>query len=119
MESLDLCARKVIMSAFLYYSLDHPLLSDAEYDRLCKRCVTEWDKLSSLRQFQLGSPEELATTGYHIKISYYGVYGALDWAKIDGRVDFREKPRTKRIGKDRVRWWGVSDFQWAGGDTDG
>lgn len=120
MERLDLCARKVIMSAMLYYSLDHPILSDAEYDKLCSRCIAEWDSLSPLRQFQLGSPEELATTGFHIKITYYGVYGALSWAKIDGRVDFRVSPKTKRIGKERVRWWNVGDFQWAAGEsTDG
>lgn len=113
-DSLDLCARKVIMSAMLYYSLDAPKVSDQEFDAMCKRCIKEWDQLSPLRQFQLGSPEELATTGYHIKITYYGVYGALSWAGIEGRVLFNQQPQTKRIkGQGRVRYWGVGDFTWS------
>lgn len=115
MDSLDLCARKVIMSAFLYYSLDAPKLSDAEFDALCKRCIEEWDQLSPLRQFQLGSKEDLATTGYHIKITYAGVYGALDWVGVKGRVEFHVPPKKKNVkGCGRVRWWNVGDFKWAG-----
>lgn len=122
-ESLDLCARKVIMSAMLYYSLDAPVLSDQEFDAMCKRCIDNWEDLSPLRQFQLGSPEELATTAYQVKITHAGVHGALDWAGYKNRkVLFHQKPKKKRLerGGKQLRYWSVGDFQWGKGeDLDG
>lgn len=111
MNSLDLTARKVIMSAFLYYSLDAPKLSDQEFDRMCKRCIDNWDKLDPLRKLQLGSKEDLATTGYHIRITQFGVSAAMRWAGIEQHVWWNKDPKYSR--KHRVLHWSVGDFRYA------
>lgn len=78
-ESLDLIARKVLMTSFLYYSLDELLVSDEQYDKWCKRLSKRWYKLDRIRQWQLGSPEEIRTTGYHVKVTHSTIGGALAW----------------------------------------
>lgn len=70
------------MSAVLYYGLDTPALSDAEFDAGCLRLIAEWDTLQPIRKWQLGTPELLHTTGYHIKATVASVAGAVAWAGI-------------------------------------
>lgn len=106
---LDAAARRVTMSALLYYSLDAPILTDADFDKLCKRCIEEWDDLSPLRKWQLGSREDLATTGYHIKITQAGVSGAISWGKLSPIV-FTKPARWSK--KHLVSWWNCGDFAW-------
>jgi hypothetical protein len=42
-------------------------MADSAFDALCGAVAREWDSLSPIKQWQLGSPEELRTSGYHIK----------------------------------------------------
>lgn len=77
--NLDHKARLVIMSAYLYYKHAMPVLSDSEYDNLTKDLVDFFDFLDPIRKFQFESPEALASTGYHIKITKAGYNGARSW----------------------------------------
>jgi hypothetical protein len=73
MASVDRLARTVIMAAYAYYVLDEPFCSDAAYDKAVDKVCRRWDELHPDRKWAFGSPEELRTTGYHIKFSYYAV----------------------------------------------
>lgn len=85
----DLAARKVIVNAYLYYVLDAPLLSDAEYDRLSELAAAGWSELHPDRQWALGAPEEVRATGHHIKFSSAAVSAARRAYSIHQR---REPP---------------------------
>jgi len=71
------------MSAFLYYDCAAPVLSDAEYDSLSLDVIMGWDRISPTLQFCLGSPDEIAATGYGVKITRRLHYAALAWAETE------------------------------------
>lgn len=77
--NLDHKARLVIMSAYLYYRHDSPILSDSEYDSHISDIVDFFDFLDPIRQFQFESPDALNATGYHIKITRAALHGAHSW----------------------------------------
>ena len=97
--SMDLKARKIIMASWLYYERNISLISDAEFDSLCKVVAGELEWLDAMgeceidpvRCIQLGSAEELRTSGYHIRVTQLSVSGACAWYKSKRR---RSKPIT-------------------------
>lgn len=91
------------MSAMLYYGLDDPMVSDREFDDGCKRLCREWADLTPHRQWQLGSPEELATSGYHIKVTERECYGAIAWLNPKYQV-IRLGEWRKRKRKEQHTW---------------
>lgn len=72
-------ARLVLMSCYLYYWCDAPVLDDARYDRIVKFLVGRWDKLKPLRKYQLGGVDEIAATGHHVLVSRAIEGGARAW----------------------------------------
>lgn len=72
----DLAARKVIVQSYLYYVLDAPTMSDGEFDKLSVYVSQHWDELDPVRQWQLGSPEAIYSSGAHIKFTVYSVAAA-------------------------------------------
>lgn len=76
---IELMARKIIMSAYLYYYADENILPDVEYDSLSRIVAMNWDQLIPLRQFQLGDPDALKASGYHIIQNYASEGGARSW----------------------------------------
>ena len=114
---LDLAARRVIMSAMLYYGLGKPILSDGEFDELCGRLVTEWNDLSEQRKLCLGSPEELLAGGYHIKITTIAEDGAISWLESAGLYDPDSSERPVYTSEPRYlegigRWRNAGDYTW-------
>lgn len=79
----DYLARKVIIHSYLYYVLDRPIISDAEYDRLCAIVAKRWSELHPDRQWALGSPELIRSTGHHVKFSSAAVGAALNYHKYN------------------------------------
>lgn len=75
----DLAARRVLMSALLYYECSTNVLSDAEYDELSRLVADRWSDLTPFRQWQLGSPEEIRASGHHVKITVLVEHGARSW----------------------------------------
>jgi hypothetical protein len=73
----DLAARRVIIAAYLYYRHDSPIVSDDVFDKTCNYVANNWGLLEPIRQFQLGSEEEIRTTGYHILITQQGEEAAF------------------------------------------
>lgn len=80
--SPDLAARRVLMSAYLYYVLDNPVLPDNEYDALANWVAERWHRVAPIRQWQCGSKEQIAATGHHVKVTWATVDAAHRWAGI-------------------------------------
>lgn len=111
--SLDLIARKVIMSAVLYYGLGKPIVSDAEFDGWCKKLAKNWDKLDRYQQWQLGSPEEIKSSAFHVKVSWASAGGAHSWLTSTGvterfQITYTRPPRRSK--RYQVDWWTPEDF---------
>lgn len=101
------------MSALLYYGAGKPVASDAEFDGWCKRLAKNWDKLDRFRQWQLGSPEEIRTSGFHVKVTWAVAYGAASWLKSTGvnknfQLQYTRPP--ERSKRHRVDWWSPEAF---------
>lgn len=111
---IDFLARRTIMAALAYYSLDIALMDDAEFDRGCKRLQDEWDDLTEFRQWQLGPRGEVTTTGFHYKTTLGLAGAALDWALRDGKALSRALWYTQKpqLRDNRVMWWPVGAFTW-------
>ena len=104
----DYVARKIIVHAFLYYVLDAPVISDHEYDRYCCHVADNWDDLHPDRQWALGSPRDIRSTGYHVKFSSMAVGAALNHHKY-ATGELLESPRLndprwQRRKKDGVHY---------------
>jgi NAD-dependent DNA ligase len=72
-------ARLLIMSAYLYYRCDSPVLTDDEYDKLSMYVAKHWDKLTPQLQWQLGDPDAIRATGSGILITQMGQSAAHNW----------------------------------------
>ncbi|UFK26734.1 hypothetical protein [Roseobacter phage RDJL6] len=87
MASIDLKARQVIMAAWLYYEKNVSLVSDAEFDSLCQQVAGELEWLDAMgeceidpvRCVQLGSADELRSSGFHIQVTQASIGGACAW----------------------------------------
>ncbi|TCV62336.1 hypothetical protein EDE09_124101 [Neorhizobium sp. S3-V5DH] len=85
MIALDLAARRVVMASMAYYGLDESLLSDGEFDELCRFCADNWKDLSPERKFALGSPDKIRTSGFHVRVSTQAEHGCAQWLMKQGR----------------------------------
>ena len=74
----DLAARKLIVAAYLYYVLDSPTISDHEYDQLSVYVSQHFKKLNKIRQWQLGSANDIYSGGSHIKFTVMAVNAARE-----------------------------------------
>jgi hypothetical protein len=81
MNGLNLVARKVIMSAALYYGADSPAVDDATYDRMTHIIEGMWDEVDPYLQWQLGGLEGLTTSGFDYKVTAATIGGAVSWYK--------------------------------------
>jgi hypothetical protein len=106
MTSLDLAARHVILASTLYYSADVSWMTDAAFDDTCKRLCRSWDKLDPFRQWQLGSEDDLWTSGYHIRVTCAGIGAANHILRPQGQqIVFPAEAAGSHEG---ARWWPCS-----------
>ena len=74
-------ARLLIMSAYLYYRCDSPVISDGEYDKLSLYVAEHWEELDEQLQWQLGDADAIRATGMGILITQMGMGAAHHWHK--------------------------------------
>mgnify|MGYP003335814551 FL=1 len=79
LTNVNLSARLLIMSAYLYYRCDSPAISDGEYDKLSLYVAKHWDELDEQLQWQLGDAEAIRATGMGILITQMGQDAAHHW----------------------------------------
>ena len=83
----DLKARRLLMSAHLYYDRDSPVLSDSAYDALSDEVANELEIVDLLgtcgidpaRLAQLGSAAQVRASGSHMLLTRATVGGAEAW----------------------------------------
>jgi hypothetical protein len=75
----SLGARRLIMASYLYYRRHSPIMSDGIYDQLALGVAKRYDRLDDFLKWQLGSPDEIVTTGSHFKITKQGESAATAW----------------------------------------
>lgn len=112
--SLDLKARRVIMSAMLYYGLGTSLIPDEVNDRWVRDLVRGFDRLERNRQWALGPVESLRATTMHVKVTTQAASGAVAWLEAAGvpwrQVQIRRNWEfSKRY---HTRWLLPEDFWW-------
>ena len=56
-----------LMYSYLYYEKDSPIISDAEYDTICKRLHDEWDNIEHYHKHIINKEHLVAGTGYSLK----------------------------------------------------
>ena len=78
-SKVDHAARLILMSCYLYYYCDSPVLNDGDFDSLCLYVAEHWAELTDLRKYQLGSPEQIKTSGFHVKLSSMACEGSVSW----------------------------------------
>jgi hypothetical protein len=96
--TLDALARRVIAASLLYYGADFSIMKDEEYDAGCRLLSAGWGDLSSFRQWQLGSPDEILSTGYHVKATQWSHAGACDW--------------YRKVNRHSIKLWSTSEWRW-------
>ncbi len=55
------------MSSYLYYKKDKAVLSDGDYDLMCKRMLTEWNDIRHPHKSKIRKTALSAGTGYNYK----------------------------------------------------
>lgn len=55
------------MSSYLYYQKDKQVLSDGDYDKLCKRLLENWGKVKHPHKWLIKKADLAAGTGYAMR----------------------------------------------------
>ena len=68
MENLTInqCVSTYLMASYLYYHLHESVISDHEYDSLCKRLYKEYDKITHPHAYLFDKDDLKAGTGFAI-----------------------------------------------------
>jgi len=109
--SLDLCARLIVVASYLYYRHDVSMMSDGEFDKMCQRVADNWDHLDPVRQFMLGSPEEIRASGFHVKVTVVAERAAWSWMDLHRELGNEAKGAITEWTFDethQLRWAGVA-----------
>jgi hypothetical protein len=104
---LDLWARQAVVASLLYYRHDHSFMSDHDFDAMCQRIADQWEHLSPLRKFMLGSAYEIRSSGFGVRVTVMAESAAYSWMRAN-----RVKP--SQVGE-ITNWEYHKDFgRWAG-----
>ncbi|ARQ95294.1 hypothetical protein [Bradyrhizobium phage BDU-MI-1] len=105
---LDLWARQAVVASLLYYRHDHSFMSDETFDMICKQLAEQWNRLSPIRKFMLGSAREISSSGFGVKVTHAAENAAYSWMRT-------QRVRPSQVG--RISNWTFDDahqVHWAG-----
>ncbi len=72
-----------LMYSYAYYQENESLISDHEYDNICKQLIEKWDTIKHWHKPLLNLESLKAGTGYDIKYPKRVIYAALALIKED------------------------------------
>jgi hypothetical protein len=107
---LDLAARRVAIASYLYYRHDTSMMSDSDFDQLCNQVADNWELLSPLRRFMLGSPEEIRASGYHVLMTDHAISSAHSWLRennLSGNVNAGAPTQYKFSKEHQLHWTSI------------
>jgi hypothetical protein len=89
---------RYLLSSYLYYVEGRSILTDSEFDALCKELLERWDEVTH-RHKHLTSREDLeAGTGYAIQYPSIVIGAARHWWYATNGVPTERKKRgTRRV----------------------
>ncbi len=70
------------MSSYLYYDKGKNVLTDGDYDTLCKRILKEWDNITHQHKYKLSKEALSAGTGYTMNYTKLIMDSANHWLKM-------------------------------------
>mgnify|MGYP003679391567 CR=1 FL=1 len=56
-----------LMHSYLYYEMNEPIISDTEYDELCRELKEKWDSVEHFHKHLIDVQSLGAGTGYQLK----------------------------------------------------
>jgi len=65
------------MHSYLYYVMNEPIISDMEYDELCKELKDKWDSVEHYHKHLIDKQSLGAGTGYQLEYNKRIEHGAL------------------------------------------
>ena len=66
-----------LMHSYLYYVMNEPIISDIEYDELCKELKDKWDSVEHYHKHLIDKQSLGAGTGYQLEYNKRIENGAL------------------------------------------
>ena len=66
-----------LMHSYLYYVMNEPIISDIEYDELCKELKDKWDSIEHYHKHLIDKQSLGAGTGYQLEYNKRIEHGAL------------------------------------------
>lgn len=89
---------KYLMSCYLYYEEGRSVLSDAEFDALCKELLERWDEITHRHKALITKEDLEAGTGYAIKYPNIVIGAARHWwyASNPQVLESRKRLKTKK-----------------------
>ena len=66
-----------LMHSYLYYVMNEPIISDIEYDELCKELKDKWDSVEHYHKHLIDKQSLGAGTGYQLEYNKRIEHGAL------------------------------------------
>ena len=66
-----------LMHSYLYYVMNEPIISDIEYDELCKELKDKWDSIEHYHKHLIDKQSLGAGTGYQLQYNKRIEKGAL------------------------------------------
>lgn len=83
-DNINMSVPWFLMAAYAYYLMDDPIISDAKFDRLCRRMIESWNEIEHHHK-DLISLDDLKARSYmgayplrikgaikHLKEAYFG-----------------------------------------------
>ena len=66
-ENPNMLVPYYLMHSYLYYIEDSPIVSDGEFDHICKMLLEKWDKIKHFHKHLINKDDLIAGTGYALK----------------------------------------------------
>jgi NAD-dependent DNA ligase len=68
-----------LMSSYLYYEHDKSVLDDTQFDYLCKKLYSNWDKVEHMHKHLITKADLAVGSGYGIQYTNRIIGGAMSW----------------------------------------
>mgnify|MGYP003132468977 CR=1 FL=1 len=92
-NNLNMLVPYYLMSCYLYYECDKNVLSDTQFDNLCKRLLDNWDSINHVHKHLIDKDALKCGSGYDIQYTNLIKRSAIDWY---------ETMTTKQLEKENV-----------------
>lgn len=85
-----------LIHSYLYYELDHAVISDLFYEEICKTLLKEWDRVEHCHKHLIDKGSLSAGTGYYLK-DYPGIVmgAAGDMVRLNQELNEKGKRKSK------------------------